>query len=75
MIFTTVPMSEVFPERADCAQDGAVYGQYNGKTVALRQSASGKYQMERLISTNAQDYLNEDFAPGAEIDGAKLSLS
>lgn len=63
ILYTMMPEELVFPI------DMSVYDkqkivQMNGISVVVSENAQKQYEVVRLLSTNPQDFLNEQYCPG-----------
>lgn len=66
ILYTPVSMTDIFPseEQSRCELISS-----NGKQVLARGLEDGSYQVEQLISTDPQDFLDGGLAPGMIIKG------
>jgi len=68
ILYTPLAASDIFPceetSRSECIQSG-------GKSVLARKLEDGSYEVEQLLSTDPQDFLNQTFAPGQIIQQAQ----
>lgn len=64
VLYTPLVESDIFPQSEE---DKRKFITYEGRTIRVSQIESGDYQIEQLLSTNPQDYLNMNFAPGTLI--------
>ncbi len=72
LLYTIVPPEVVFGENDQGEPVSLPENQthelnLNGRKFMLRQLQNGQFQIDRLISTNPEDYLNPDWQPGALI--------
>ena len=65
MLYTPISMEEIFPTKTQSYKTVT----YEGKMVYIIEDESGNVQIERLISTNPQDYLNHSYSPGTVLKG------
>lgn len=66
IIYSTLSMEEIFPDPSTETTNRA-YLSINGKQVYAEQLADGSYQLLQLLSTDPQDFLNNDYQPGAYV--------
>ncbi len=66
IIYSTLSMEEIFPETSSQTANRE-YLSINGKQVYAEQLADGSYQLLQLLSTDPQDFLNNDYQPGAYV--------
>lgn len=67
LLYTIVPQEVIFEGMVK--DDDTTYKQINYMGCEMIVKDSGdKYIVERLLSTDPQDYLNEKFQPGAIIE-------
>lgn len=64
VLYTPLVESDIFPTSEP---DERKFIAYDGKTLQVTALESGGYQVNQLLSTNPQDFLNESFSPGAVI--------
>jgi len=61
MLYTPLAVEDIFPTE-EKAKVKLV--QYEGRMVYVSEGESGEIQLERLLSTNPNDYLNQSYNPG-----------
>ncbi|BAC13569.1 hypothetical conserved protein [Oceanobacillus iheyensis HTE831] len=62
-MYTPLSYHDVFPADPSSYQNvDAIL--YQGKTVYATRQENGKYQIDQLLSSDPNDYLNDDFLPG-----------
>jgi hypothetical protein len=68
VLYTIIPMEYIYGEEED-VQDNVRNQEIeivkNGVTFLLEPMAGGRGKISRMISSNAQDYLNPDWQPGS----------
>lgn len=60
ILYTPLAYQDIFPE--DNQEIQAV--EWQGRTVFVSKNKDGNYQINQLISSDPNDYLNPDFLPG-----------
>ncbi|MCT1903804.1 YlzJ-like family protein [Oceanobacillus sojae] len=63
ILYTPLSYQEIFPEEQE-AGNGIQAIEWQGRTVFVSKNNDGNYQINQLISSNPNDYLNPDFLPG-----------
>jgi len=61
MLYTPLAVEDIFPT-AD--KPAVKLVQYGGKMVYITENDLGEIQLERLLSSDPKDYLNQSFIPG-----------
>ncbi|MGM8366473.1 YlzJ-like family protein [Virgibacillus sp. W0181] len=61
ILYTPLCESDIFPNDK---VDNREFISYQGKTVLAERNNEGSYQMLQLLSTDPQDFLNENYVPG-----------
>ncbi|WP_010649222.1 YlzJ-like family protein [Oceanobacillus massiliensis] len=63
ILYTPLAHNDIFPVEMDAyASMESVF--YKGRTLFALRKQDGSYQIQQLLSTDPQDYLNSEFAPG-----------
>lgn len=63
-LYTPLCTSDIFPEEPNAKMLARDYISYEGKTLYVEKTEDGNYQLLQLLSTDPQDFLNEQFFPG-----------
>lgn len=66
VLYTPLALEEIFPEETADRSDLFEVWVHN-KLVLARRGAHGEIQVERLISTEANDYLDPQWLPGSQL--------
>jgi len=66
ILYTPLSITDIFPSEE---QPRSELISSNGKQVLARGLADGSYQIEQLVSTDPQDFLNGGLAPGMIVKG------
>lgn len=61
MLYTLMPMEAVFPD--DYHYPPQITARVQGRLCLLRSGEDARLRLERLISTDPQDYLEPKFSP------------
>lgn len=61
MLYTPLAVEDIFPAQG---QTSVKLVQYEGKMVYITENELGEIQLERLLSSDPKDYLNQSFLPG-----------
>ena len=64
MLYTIMPEEVIFKEAYSDEKQKYEEIEYNGKKVIAKILENGDYVIERLISTDVSDYVNENLMPG-----------
>lgn len=64
VLYTPLVESDIFPSTESTERKLI---SYEGRSLRVTSLESGEYEVEQLLSTNPQDFLNESFSPGAII--------
>lgn len=66
ILYTMMPNELVYPQ---AEQDFPVQKviEYNGVTLAVSQTSDFNYRIERVLSTDPQHYMQQNYAPGQRI--------
>lgn len=67
LIYTTVPLEQIFPENHDNIQYQEL-DMGDGKRLVLERLNENQCKVVRLISTDCNDYLNPRYQPGSLIN-------
>ena len=62
ILYTVVPPEEIFPEEEERT---FVTARYQGVSVVVEPVGDGRARLERVLSTDPEDYLRSDLQPGA----------
>lgn len=63
ILYTMMPEELVFPIDMSIYDKQKIV-QMNGVPVVVSENAQKQYEVVRLLSTNPQDFLNEQYCPG-----------
>lgn len=63
ILYTPLSYHDVFPADPSSYQNVEPLV-YQGKTIYATRQDNGNYQIDQLLSTDPNDYLNDDFLPG-----------
>ncbi|MGJ9458914.1 YlzJ-like family protein [Oceanobacillus sp. CF4.6] len=63
ILYTPLAHNDIFPTEMD-AYTSIESVSYKGRTVYAERMQNGSYQIQQLISTDPQDFLNSEFSPG-----------
>ncbi|WP_083443556.1 YlzJ-like family protein [Ornithinibacillus contaminans] len=66
ILYTPLAETDIFPIAAD-AYTNRVCINYGGKQVYVEKNSDGAYRLLQLLSTDPQDFLNENYTPGTII--------
>ncbi|GGA62589.1 YlzJ-like family protein [Ornithinibacillus halotolerans] len=66
ILYTPLSESDIFPT-AENVYTNRECITYNGRTCFVEKNSQGEYQLIQLLSTDPQDYLDENFIPGTII--------
>ncbi|HLR71517.1 MAG TPA: YlzJ-like family protein [Pseudogracilibacillus sp.] len=61
VLYTPLSTDEIFPGE----EEGMELVSYQGKSVFVKKTEQGELQLVQLLSTDPQDFLNSNFAPGS----------
>lgn len=61
VLYTPVPLEDIFP--ADPAENSDFERYIDGRLCLVRRAGDGSLRLERLLSTNPDDYLDPRFSP------------
>jgi hypothetical protein len=71
-LYTIVPLEVIFEEAIEPefknwqkSEAHAFEINYSGRNFMVQSLPSGRFKIDRLISTDPQDYLNPDWQPGS----------
>ena len=67
MLYTTMPWEAIFPNRSD-PDPTALAVILDGPPVLIHRGRDGRARIERLLSTDPADYLDERFLPETPVD-------
>ncbi len=67
MLYTTVPWWVIFPAEPENAS-GPVLLTVEGRRCLVHRGADGRPRIERLLSTDPMDFLDERFFPETPLD-------
>lgn len=67
IIYTPLSETDVFPTSENEQMSNRHLISYQGKMMYVEQLDDGSYQLLQLMSTDPQDYLNEQYSPGTII--------
>lgn len=67
IIYTPLSETDVFPQQQDDQTSKRHIISHEGKMMYVEQTEDGTYQLLQLMSTDPQDYLNTNYAPGTII--------
>lgn len=73
MLYTIVPLEDVFAEPAGVVGGGTIEVEHEGRRLILQIDPGGEARLVRLISTNPSDYLNSQLQPGGSIPWALVA--
>jgi YlzJ-like protein len=66
ILYTSMPEELIFPvQNADFESVSTI--EMNGLQMVVRQTEQNQYEIVRLLSTDPQDFLNEQYSPGQKI--------
>ncbi len=69
LLYTIIPPEYIFAEEDDYGQYSSkieeIEIQKNGKSFLVSPTNGGRAKINRIISTNPQDYLNPEWQPGS----------
>ncbi|MDQ0860069.1 MULTISPECIES: YlzJ-like family protein [Bacillaceae] len=66
ILYTSMPEELIFPvQTADFESVSTI--EMNGLQMVVRQTEQNQYEIVRLLSTDPQDFLNEQYSPGQKI--------
>jgi len=63
ILYTPVPQSEIYTTSSEEYTKFQSIS-YQGKMCLAEQQQDGSYQLKQLLSTDPQDFLDEQFTPG-----------
>ncbi|GGP12474.1 YlzJ-like family protein [Oceanobacillus neutriphilus] len=63
ILYTPLSYQEIFPEEQGTGNEIQAI-EWQGRTVFVSKNNNGNYQINQLISSNPNDYLNPEFLPG-----------
>lgn len=63
ILYTPLSQDDIFPSNASSYNNRQCIT-YEGKTCYVEKNSNGEYQLIQLLSTDPQDFLNENFTPG-----------
>lgn len=63
ILYTPLCQEDIFPVDHEYFSTHQ-YISYQGKVLFVEEIEKGSYELLQLVSTDPQDYLNKDFAPG-----------
>ncbi|WP_087972853.1 YlzJ-like family protein [Oceanobacillus rekensis] len=67
ILYTPLAQNDIFP--MDLSEyDKIASVTYNGRTIHAERLQDGTYQIQQLLSSDPQDFLNTDFSPGRIIN-------
>lgn len=65
ILYTPLANEDIFP--ADQGFGNRQVVSYNGKSMYCEKKTDGTYEILQLLSTDPQDFLNQQFSPGTII--------
>lgn len=67
MLYTTMPWEAIFPN--DCSSPASLtLARVYGRPCLVRKEVDGTTRIERLLSTDPADFLDDRFAPNTTLD-------
>lgn len=63
ILYTPLSTSDIFPEE-DEDFSSHKFVSFQGKKLYVKETDKGTYQLVQLLSTDPQDYLNDNYTPG-----------
>lgn len=63
ILYTPLSESDIF-DQAENTTSSQQFISYQGRTCCVEQGEDGSYEMIQLLSTDPNDFLNEQFSPG-----------
>ncbi|MFT4413621.1 YlzJ-like family protein [Fredinandcohnia humi] len=66
ILYTMMPQEFIFPQ-AEIENNQSKIIEINGVSLSVCQTNGGEYVIERVLSTNPFDYLDNRFTPGQRI--------
>lgn len=66
ILYTPLSQDDIFPTTEDVFSNRQCIS-YAGKTCYVEKNNNGEFQLIQLLSTDPQDFLNENFTPGTII--------
>ncbi|AXI09135.1 hypothetical protein CV093_09945 [Oceanobacillus sp. 143] len=66
ILYTPLAITDIYPDISNTFEN-RTYIEYEGKLIAVDKNTDGSYQMIQLLSTDPQDFLNDNYAPGTII--------
>jgi hypothetical protein len=65
ILYTPIPLEEIFPED-ESEYEKQKWIEVGGRLVKVYDLQNGQYEIQQLLSTNPNDYLNQQFLPGTK---------
>ncbi|WP_282034553.1 YlzJ-like family protein [Metabacillus indicus] len=66
ILYTSMPEELIFPAEAK-EYSAFSFVECNGVQMQVRQTEGNEFEVVRILSTNPEDYLNEQYSPGQKI--------
>jgi hypothetical protein len=63
ILYTTMPEELIFPTEANQYENHQLI-EMNGVSMVVEKNEAGEYQILRLLSTDPQHFLSEEYMPG-----------
>ncbi|HLR75805.1 MAG TPA: YlzJ-like family protein [Virgibacillus sp.] len=67
IMYTPLSETDVFPHEQDEQMARRHFISHGGKMMYVEQTEDGSYELLQLMSTDPQDFLNENYTPGSII--------
>ncbi|SES76706.1 YlzJ-like protein [Oceanobacillus limi] len=67
ILYTPLAETDIFPHEAGENVNRECIN-YNGKQVFVEKNKDGSYQLLQLLSTDPQDFLDDNYSPGTIIN-------
>ncbi|MCH1623727.1 YlzJ-like family protein [Fredinandcohnia quinoae] len=71
ILYTMMPREMIFPQVEEEYPVQKIV-EFNGVTLAVSQTTNLEYRIERILSTDPQHYLQQDYTPGQSIKVSDL---
>ena len=70
MLYTIVPMEQIFPANSEQKEQGVeAVLDIDGRRAICRRDHEGRWRLERLLSTDPNDFLDPRWQPGSIVRG------
>ncbi|RDW17783.1 YlzJ-like family protein [Oceanobacillus chungangensis] len=67
ILYTPVAITDIYPNTSDLFEN-RTFIEHEGKLIAVDKNTDGSYKLIQLLSTDPQDFLNDNYCPGTVIN-------